>query len=94
MKFYQMFLAREGVKVVLCCELDTEGEFISESFVESLREITTETICDLRKEDVRPPERKDYWKFELERRLAEDNLKLHINEEVATNYQRKILPWE
>ena len=58
----------------MCCELHKEGEFISESFVESLREITTETIQNLRKEDVRPPDRKDYWKMELERRLAEDNL--------------------
>jgi len=54
---------------VLSCELDKEGEFITESFVEALRNITTETICAMRKEDQRPPDRKDYWKYELERRL-------------------------
>ena len=93
LNFCKNFLAEDSVKVILCNHLDKEGEYISESFVESLRAITTEVISALRKEDLQQPERKDYWKMELDRRIAEENLELHVNEG-ESNYQRKILPWE
>ena len=48
MQFYNMFLAQEGLRVSLSCKLDSEGEYITESFVEQLRQITAETIHIIR----------------------------------------------
>jgi endo-1,4-beta-D-glucanase Y len=86
LSFYKTFLAQDGARVTLSMALDSEGEFISESFVEQIRQITTEHIAALRKEDLRNPDRKDYWKLEFERRIKEENLQLHINQELTSNY--------
>ena len=39
-----------------------------------LRSIVTETIGEMRKEDLRPVAREDYWKLELDRKLEEEGL--------------------
>ena len=59
----EQMLARDGVELVLCHRLTEHGEFVGEPFVETLRSITTEVISEYRREDFRPPEKKDFWKM-------------------------------
>jgi len=54
--------SQEGVHVTLNHKIDKYGEFISKSFIETLREITTECITELRSNDSIPIDREDYWK--------------------------------
>ena len=60
--FENMCLGQEGVDIVLCTKINKEGEFVSEPLVDTLRELTTEVMCEYRKEDYIPIERKDWWK--------------------------------
>ena len=89
-----VMLSRDGVEMVLCHRLTEHGEFVGEPFVEMLRQITTETISEFRRQELRPLEKKDFWKLELKRRQEEGEFKLILNEESSQNYQKKILPWE
>ena len=56
-------LESDGVDQVLSHPLNAQGEYCGESFVETLRQITSELISEFRREDVHPAEQKDWWKM-------------------------------
>ena len=63
----EQLLECDGVNQVLSHRLggplNKEGEYCGEPFVETLKSITTETIAEFRAEDLRPIEKKEYWKM-------------------------------
>ena len=67
--------------VVLSVRISQEGEFVGVPLIETLRTITTEVMCEYRREDYIPIERKDWWKVEFERRKEEGEFQLVVNEE-------------
>ena len=67
--------------VVLSVKISQEGEFVGVPLIETLRTITTEVMCEYRREDYIPIERKDWWKVEFERRKEEGEFQLVMNEE-------------
>ena len=67
--------------VVLSVRISQEGEFVGVPLIETLRTITTEVMCEYRREDYIPIERKDWWKVEFERRKEEGEFQLVMNEE-------------
>ena len=48
--------------VVLSTKISKEGEYVGAPLVETLRTLTTEAMCEYRKEDHIPLEKKDWWK--------------------------------
>ena len=67
--------------MVLSVKISQEGEFVGVPLIETLRTITTEVMCEYRREDYIPIERKDWWKVEFERRKEEGEFQLVMNEE-------------
>lgn len=57
-------LSLRGVSIVLSTAIDMNGEFLSQPFVERIKEVTTEvmTLIRNRDDDVIPVKRKDLWK--------------------------------
>ena len=60
--FEQLCLHQDGVDIVLSSKINKEGEYVGQPLVETLRTITTEVLCEYRKEDYVPLEKKDWWK--------------------------------
>ena len=60
--FERLCLGQEGVDVVLSTKISHEGEYVSQPLVETLKVITTEVLCDYRREDYIPLDRRDWWK--------------------------------
>ena len=78
--FERLCLHKDGVDIVLSTKISKEGEYVGVPLVETLRKITTEVMCEYRKSDYIPIERKDWWKEELERRKKEGEVQLVMNE--------------
>ena len=60
--FERLCLGQDGVDVVLGSRISQEGEFVGVPLIETLRTITSEVMCEYRREDYIPIERKDWWK--------------------------------
>lgn len=60
--FEQLCLHSDGVDVVLSTRISKEGEYVGAPLIETLRTLTTEVMCEYRKEDHIPLEKKDWWK--------------------------------
>ena len=61
--FEQLCLGNDGVDIILSTQINKEGEYVTQPLVETLRTLTTEAMCEYRKEDYIPIERKDWWKL-------------------------------
>lgn len=85
-----------GVKAILSTPIDQQGEFLSQPFVERIKEVTSEVMSEIRNkgEEPMPIKRESLWKEELKARQDAGEANLQINEASQSNYQRKILPWE
>jgi hypothetical protein len=71
-----------GVRIVLGTPIDQQGEFLSQPFVERIKEVTTEIMSAIRNHGdlVVPVKRENLWLEELKRRKEEGNLNLQVNE--------------
>lgn len=67
-----------GASVVLSTPIDMNGEFLSQPFVERIKEATSEVMSIIRnnEDDVVPVKRADLWKHELDRRKDEGEFNL------------------
>jgi hypothetical protein len=61
-RFDEIALSLGGVKVTLSSKLDGMGEFLSVPFIESLKDITSECITEIRNQDFNMPKPEDMWK--------------------------------
>ncbi len=52
----------KGVEVVLSTQIDQNGEFLTVPFVERIKEVISQTITEIRKEDEQPILKEDMWK--------------------------------
>ena len=52
-----------GAQVTLTTPLDSFGEFLSEGFVEHIKDVTSEVVSAIRKQDLNPTKIEDLWKL-------------------------------
>ena len=74
----QVVLAKGGVKAILGTPIDSQGEFLSQPFVERIKEVTTEVMSEVRNkvEGPMPVKRESLWKEELKIREAAGQVNL------------------
>ena len=63
----QLVLQKGGVKAILGTPIDQQGEFLSQPFVEKIKEVTSEVMGDIRNfnDGPVPLKRENLWKEEL-----------------------------
>lgn len=66
------------MSVVLATPIDIYGEFLSQPFVERIKEVTSEVMSVIRNqvEGPLPIKKENLWKEELERRKADGEFSL------------------